>query len=162
VPLGRRRDDLSQGINLLLEAYAQSFTSADDVCLVIKDMGVGTFYDGQTAGKKINELLARSRVPEVEYLDHRLDPDQIAGLCTACDCLVHRYRRDGFGLPIVEAMACGLPVVATGYGVALDYCSEATNYLLPAQEKHFRAKRACNLETVDTPWFAEPDLETLC
>ena len=38
-----------KGIDVLLEAYARAFTSADDVCLVVKDMGVGTFYRGQTA-----------------------------------------------------------------------------------------------------------------
>jgi glycosyltransferase involved in cell wall biosynthesis len=150
-----------KGIDLLLEAYTRVFTNEDDVCLVIKDMGVGTFYSGQTAGKKIYELQARPRAPEIEYLTCPIGEDEMAGLYTACDCLVHPYRGEGFGLPITEAMACGLPVIVTGYGAALDFCSETTAYLLPAREKYFPKKRACNLETVDTPWFAEPDSEAL-
>ena len=33
-----------KGIDLLLEVYGRTFTKDDDVCLVIKDMGGGTFY----------------------------------------------------------------------------------------------------------------------
>ena len=41
-----------KGIDLLLDAYVQAFRRSDDVCLVIKDMGVGSFYRGQTAEKR--------------------------------------------------------------------------------------------------------------
>ena len=44
----------------------------------------------------------------------QLSEAELAGLYTACDCLVHPYRGEGFGLPIAEAMACGLPVIVTG------------------------------------------------
>src|SRR5262249_41242040 len=42
-----------KGIDLLLDAYAQTFTRADPVCLVIKDMGSQTSYQGQTAADRI-------------------------------------------------------------------------------------------------------------
>ena len=45
-----------KGIDLLLEAYATTFTADDPVCLVIKDMGGRSFYRGQTAGERIGEI----------------------------------------------------------------------------------------------------------
>ena len=39
----------AQGDRRAAEAYRQAFSDSDDVCLVVKDMGVGTFYQGQTA-----------------------------------------------------------------------------------------------------------------
>jgi GT2 family glycosyltransferase len=150
-----------KGIDVLLEAYARAFTAADDVCLVIKDMGAGSFYRGQTAEELIARHQARAAAPEIEYLDEPLTEEELPGLYTACDCLVHPYRGEGFGLPIAEAMACGLPVIVTGWGAALDFCNDTHAYLIPAREVRFAHKSVGDLETVDYPWVAEPDGEAL-
>jgi len=146
-----------KGIDLLLAAYAQAFTSNDDVCLVIKDMGSGTFYRGQTAEGRITKLREAPGAPEVEYLGGDLTPEEMAGLYAACDRLVHPYRVEGFGLPIAEAMACGRPVVVTGAGACRDFCDEANAWLIPARPVRFPQKRVGDLETVDYPWLHEPD-----
>ncbi len=150
-----------KGIDLLLEAYTRTFTAADDVCLVIKDMGVGSFYRGQTAEERIAELQAQASAPAIEYIEQSMTEEELAGLNTACDCLVHPYRGEGFGMPIAEAMACGLPVIVTGYGAALDFCNDSNAYLLPTRVVPFREKRVGNLATVDYPWLADPDMAAL-
>jgi hypothetical protein len=91
-----------------------------------------------------------------------LTGEELAGLYTACDCLVLPYRGEGFGLPVAEAMACGRPVLVTGQGAALDFCGEDNAYLLPARTVRLAQKRIDILDTVDFPWWAEPDLEELC
>ncbi len=150
-----------KGIDLLLDAYTQAFRRSDDVCLVIKDMGVGTFYGGQTAEQRIAELQAAADAPEIVYFSESLTEEELAGLYTACNCLVHPYRGEGFGLPIAEAMASGLPVVVTGHGAALDFCNEQNAFLIPARVVHFREKYVGDMETVDCPWLAEPDKDDL-
>ncbi len=150
-----------KGIDILLDAYAGTFSRNDDVCLVIKDMGGKTFYKGQTAEQLIEMLRSRPDAPEIEYIEHMLNDKELSGLYTACDCLVHPYRGEGFGLPIAEAMASGLPVIVTGYGAALDFCSADNAYLLPSQQVLFSEKKVGNLETVDYPWLAEPDRDFL-
>lgn len=150
-----------KGIDLLLAAYGKSFSAMDDVCLVIKDMGVGSFYRGQTAQDMINRFRENPGAPEIEYIDQTLTQIDIPRLYTACNCLVHPYRGEGFGLPIAEAMACGRAAIVTGYGAALDFCSEETGWLLKATPILLPEKRIGDLETVDHPWLAEPDLEDL-
>jgi glycosyltransferase involved in cell wall biosynthesis/tetratricopeptide (TPR) repeat protein len=146
-----------KGIDILLDSYFNTFSDKDDVCLVIKDMGGKTFYKGQTAQQLIEGYQSRPGAPEIEYIEHTLNDKDMAGLYTACSCLVHPYRGEGFGLPIAEAMACGLPVVVTGYGAALDFCSSDNAYLIPACEVKRTEKRIGDKKTVDYPWLAEPD-----
>jgi len=150
-----------KGIDVLLKAYTQAFTANDPVCLVVKDLGGASFYRGQTARERINELRADATMPEIEYLDQELGDNELAGLYNACHCVVQPYRGEGFCLPIAEAMACGLPVIVTGHGPALDYCTEENAFLIPARIVRFREKRIGDLETVDYPWLAEPDLAAL-
>ena len=148
-----------KGIDLLLIAYAEAFSRTDPVCLVIKDMGIKTFYQGQTAGDRIAQLQAQG--VEIEYIDRILTDEELAGLYTACNCLVHPYRGEGFGLPIAEAMASGLPVIVTGAGAALDFCTNDNAFLIPAKVTRLSQKRVGDLETVDYPWLVEPDLQAL-
>ena len=150
-----------KGIDILLDVYTKTFSSGDDVCLVIKDMGGQTFYKGQTAKDMITRLQADPGCPEIEYIEQTLGSQEIAGLYCACDCLVHPYRGEGFGLPIAEAMASGRPVIVTGLGAALDFCHEQTSYLIPAKEMRLKEKRIGELATVDFPWLAEPEKEGL-
>jgi glycosyltransferase involved in cell wall biosynthesis len=51
----------------------------------------------------------------VELKGHVPD-DELAALYRGAECLVFPSRDEGFGLPLLEAMASGVPVVATRAG----------------------------------------------
>ncbi len=150
-----------KGADILLNAYASEFTAEDDVCLVVKDFGTGSFYRGQTAGATVETIRATAGAPEVLYLDETLDPADLAGLYRACDCLVAPYRGEGFGLPIAEAMACGTPAIVTGYGAAMDFCDASDSYPVLARVPRFAENRVGDIPTADHPWLAEPDMAVL-
>jgi GT2 family glycosyltransferase/glycosyltransferase involved in cell wall biosynthesis/radical SAM superfamily enzyme YgiQ (UPF0313 family)/MoaA/NifB/PqqE/SkfB family radical SAM enzyme/cytochrome c-type biogenesis protein CcmH/NrfG len=150
-----------KGIDLLLEAYSETFSNKDDVSLVIKDMGGNSFYQGQTSCERIKKIQSKPASPEIMYFTEDLPPTQMGTLYNACNCLVHPYRGEGFGLPIAEAMACGLPVIVTGAGACLDFCNPTVAYLLPAQKRVFPQKRIDDMETIDFPFIYEPDKKVL-
>src|SRR5207248_7941098 len=54
-----------KGFDILLAAYGRAFRAADDVYLVIKEMGAGTFYRGQTGEGHIARLRAQPGAPEI-------------------------------------------------------------------------------------------------
>lgn len=57
----------------------------------------------------------------------RPDQKDIAKLYASCDLFLAASRLEGFGLPILEAMACRTPVVATHAGCAPDVIQNGIN-----------------------------------
>lgn len=124
-----------KGIDILLNAYASSFSSNDDVCLVVKDMGGDSFYKGQTAREQIEILKVKPNSPEIIYIDNSLTESEMASLYRACDIFVCPYRGEGFSLPTLEAMACGLPVIVTKGGSTDDFTDEDVAWYIPAMKR---------------------------
>jgi len=149
-----------KGIDLLLEAYRRAFRSTDDVVLVVKDVGVASFYRDGTLREKVKQLAA-SDGPPIVYIDRELPDEALPGLYTACHCLVHPFRGEGFALPVAEAMASGLPVIATGAGPVLEFADESTAYLIPARPVFLKTLAGGLPELVGRPWVFEPDLDAL-
>ncbi|MBC8097052.1 MAG: glycosyltransferase, partial [Akkermansiaceae bacterium] len=149
-----------KGPDVLLNAYLKSFTAADDVCLVIKDFGGQSVYQGQTFATQIKAARQQPNAPEILYLDSELAPEELPGLYTACDCLVHPYRGEGFGLPVLEAMACGLPVVVTGGGATDDFATDEFAYRLPSVRRNIGSEIS-GLKLVAEGWLLEPDAAAL-
>lgn len=149
-----------KGPDLLLQAYLKNFTDADDVCLVIKDFGGKSVYAGQTFEAQIRAAQSIAHAPEILYLNEELSPDLLPGLYTACNCFVLPYRGEGFGLPVLEAMACGLPVIVTAGGATDDFVRDEFAWRIPAVKKVF-GHEVSGMKLAGDGWLLEPDLAAL-
>lgn len=120
-----------KGFDQLLEAYLREFTAEDDVCLVVKDVGHATVYRYGNFREQIFAAQHDPIAPEILYIDDDYTPGQLASLYAACDCLVAPYRGEGFGLPIIEAMACGTAVIVPEGGPTDDFVDDAVGCRIP-------------------------------
>jgi len=150
-----------KGFDRLLEAWQQAFGPGDRVELLIKDMGGKTSYAGQTGEAKVRALQESGRCATIHYVNDDLPPDQLPGLYASGDVLVHPYRGEGFGLPIAEAMACGLPVIITRGGAADDFCGDDEGWMIPAERKLLPGGKVDQWETVEPAWMLDPDPDAL-
>ena len=72
---------------------------------------------------------------EIRYFAHQTNPDDVACYLHAANLLLHPARADTFPSAVVEAMACGLPVVATDVGgIPEQVIDGETGFLVPAGE----------------------------
>ena len=129
-----------KGIDLLLAAWARAFGPDDDVRLVVKDFGVETSYKGQTAGDDVRALAARDDVAPVTYLTQDLPAAELPALYRGADVVVLPYRAEGFCLPALEAMACGVPVIHTAAGPTGEFCPPDAGWALHARRDEFQAQ----------------------
>jgi alpha-1,6-mannosyltransferase len=65
----------------------------------------------------------------ITVLPYRRDSIELASWIASCDALVHAGTAETFGLVLLEAMACGRPVVATHAGAVPEYVDESVGML---------------------------------
>ncbi len=135
-----------KGIDVLLRGYAQAFTRADDVCLVIKDHARNVFYKERVFRDEILRQAAEPAGPEILYLDDHLPAGELAALYRACDVSVFPFRCEGFNIPALESLACGTPTMVPEIGACVDFSTAATSFLLPATRVRLPVKRRFDLK----------------
>lgn len=126
----RRVDTLRQHLNLAsnsrLLVYAGRFTPEKKLGVLIEAVRrLGRPYHLVLVGGG-TEL---PRFPQITYVPFKRDQRQLARLLASCDLLVHPGDCETFGLIVLEAMACGLPVVGTTGGGVSELVDEKTGIL---------------------------------
>jgi glycosyltransferase involved in cell wall biosynthesis len=122
-----------KGIDILLDAWRRAFGPQDDVALVVKDFGTSSWYRGQGAGDRLREFAQDPIVAPIVYLDDELDAEAIPALYRAADVLVAPYRGEGFCLPVLEAMACGVAPIHTAAGPTGEFCPPGAGWALDSE-----------------------------
>jgi GT2 family glycosyltransferase len=144
-----------KGAELLLQAYAEEFKPSDDVLLLLsvynRDKAVDVRHE-------VAKLLPSASPPVVVMVNAEFAPHQMGALYRSADCFVLPTRGEGWGMPVLEAMACGLPAIATAWSAIPDFLTEETGYPL--------AVRSLVPAVARCPWYegfrwAEPDVEHL-
>ena len=96
----------------LIRAFEQVWTEGSDVRLLL--VGGKGWRDAAIA-KALNESPARAGIEALGYVDF----DDLRALYHGATAMCYPSLYEGFGLPVVEAMACGAPVL-TSLGSSLD------------------------------------------
>jgi len=109
-------------IDVLLEIFAGARKSVPELRLV--RIG-GPLTDGQRAlAQSLGVLEAIVELPT-------LDREQLADRYRRAALVLLPSEREGFGLPLVEAMACGTPVVASAIPALREVGGDAATYCAP-------------------------------
>lgn len=104
--------------------------------------------------------MERSRITPDHFEFHLRPPQEmIPTLYRSADCWIVSSTLEGFGMPGLEAAACGCPVVATRCGGPEDYVEDGVNgYLVPVGDPEAMADAILKVLTLDeTRWKAMSD-----
>ncbi|MCC6488776.1 MAG: glycosyltransferase family 4 protein [Candidatus Hydrogenedentes bacterium] len=90
------------------------------------------------------------KVPMPEGAEYEKDPPQarIPAIYASCDAWLSASRFEGFGLPILEAMACRTPVIATPAGAAPELLAGGCGILIEQEDAEAMARamiRVCRM-----------------
>ena len=157
---------LRKGWDVLLAAWCDAFDPGDDVTLVLKvwatSRGIGT---PEVYEEILAELSRRGRDPgaiaDLVVVDDLLSGPEMAGLYAACDAVVAPTRGEGWGRPLVEAMAMGRPVIATGWSGPAAFVDESVGWPVGFDLVPVSAAAAAEVPIFAGHRWAEPRVDEL-
>ena len=121
-----------KGHDILIKAFCKAFNKFDDVYLHM-------LWDNVFLNEQEKEWwrgqYRTSLMGERVVFHNRFNTDhELAAFIRSMHVGVFPTRAEGFGLPILQTLACGRRVITTDYSAQVDYCSPPTSSLLGITE----------------------------
>ena len=110
----------------LIEAFRRAFAPGEGPMLVMKAIN----GDKRPHDRALLQESAAQHA-DIVILDEYLTRAETSTLTSLADCYVSLHRSEGLGLTISEAIALGVPVIATGYSGNLDFMTDANANIVP-------------------------------
>ena len=137
-----------KGIFHLLKAFISLFENNDKVELHIKSNTDMLFYNSN----EVQNIIKNHK--NIHWHIGNEGHDKVIELYKKCHAYVYPSRGDSFGMTLLEAMACGLPIITTTLPGATDLLGDRVEYI-----------NSKLVTVLGHPWFkgewGEPDLEEL-
>ena len=111
-----------KGVHILCEAIPDIVRQFPQATVVL----LGRDTNSAPGGGSFKEYLLKQAGknncgPNIKLIDTYIPNDEMAELYSACDLFVLPSLSETFGWPVIEAMACQRPVVATATGIATEF-----------------------------------------
>jgi hypothetical protein len=140
-----------KGTDILVKAFDEEFRPEEKVKLVLK---IGTFWQKispEMYANSIFQILGHVN-PNILINEAYVDEKELATYYQQADCFVAPTRGEAFGLTIINAMACGLPVIVTKDNNSghMDFCRGKDSVLWIDVAK---------LEQADLRFFAQGNMQ---
>ena len=147
-----------KGWDILINAYTTEFIGNYDVRLCIK-----TDEEKRNNIDLIKEYLTSDRtaiMPKIMVRNQKVDEEVITKFYQEADCYILPSRGEAFGLPFLESMSSGVPVITSDFGGQTDFINEENGWLIKTKKLCHLSERLCRINAAYKGlWFAEPEIE---
>jgi glycosyltransferase involved in cell wall biosynthesis len=150
-----------KGIDLTIEAFAKVYANQSHAELVIKS----NYFTNHR--QKYDALRAKiSGLDNVTLLWGEMTESQLADLYRASDTFVLPTRAEGWGLPLIEAVAAGMPIITTMHSGHTEFLQHVTDSVLTVDHAMTRidcAEYCSYYPDSESDWgvWASPDVDSI-
>lgn len=140
-----------------VDAWKRAFPKpAETARLTLK---VSDLSGDSVARRRLIEILTQR--PDIRVIAERLSDADMDAFIAAFDVLLSLHRSEGFGLPLAEAMAAGVPVIATAGSGNADFMTADNARLIPAKLIRIDDREGpyTGLEKDPEQVWGDPDIE---
>jgi glycosyltransferase involved in cell wall biosynthesis len=121
-----------KGYTQLLQAFSKVTKKDQDINLLIK---ADYFLKDIEKRHSLSEYIKNSNADNITTVHGKFSSEELVKLYHSVDAYVFPSRAEGWGLPLIEAIACGVPVIATNYSGHSEYLSKIRDLYIPVNYK---------------------------
>jgi glycosyltransferase involved in cell wall biosynthesis len=110
-----------------VSAFAKAFRHSDDIRMLV-------IQRRRTLPKELRQVLRRLRLDSRIQVRSDVRNDELIALYNRAEALVFPSLYEGFGLPVLEAMACGCPVVCSNVTSLPEVAGDAALFIEPRND----------------------------
>jgi glycosyltransferase involved in cell wall biosynthesis len=125
-----------KGWTQLIRAWARAFAPTDPVCLVLK---TGSYWqDDAIVRERIEQFVhddvgGTNRIAPINILTGTIASSALPCFYAGADAYVLASRGEGWGRPYMEAMAMGLPTIASRWSGNLEFMNDGNSFLVDGE-----------------------------
>ena len=159
---GNNPENDRKNIFYTIKWFCETFKNEKDVGLIIKtNAGRNTLIDRNVTHNIIGQVIReikKAEYPRIHVVHGHLSDEEMYQLYNqkSVKAFLCPTRGEGFGLPLLEAAACGLPVITTNWSGHLDFLSHGKFIKLDSTLKEVHASRVDNKIFMKGSKWAEP------
>jgi glycosyltransferase involved in cell wall biosynthesis len=143
--------------------YTTMHSKGCSTCLKAFDLAIREIPNLRLVSFGSNPVAPEMPLPANAEFACRLQDQQLKEVYARCDAWLFGSRQEGFGLPILEAMACRTPVIATPGGAAPELVSKGGGILVPPDDAAAMAQaivKVCSMPDADWRALSDTALKT--
>ena len=140
-----------------VRAFQRAFPGNEKVELVVKTSNVNPQHWSNVSGQWERVAAAAASDKRIRLVTERYSDEAMTALVQGADCVVSLHRSEGFGYLISDAMAFGVPVIATDYSGNVDFCNAETSF--PVSHRMIAVPEGAARWRIDGAQWADPDLD---
>ena len=149
-----------------ISSFCQNFKDNKDVGLVVKtSLGKYSHFDRKNTNLYFSNLInsiRTSEFPKVYLLHGNMTKKELAALYSHKKIMGYYTltRAEGYGLPLIEAAASGLPIIATNYSGHLEFLRKDSFLEVEYQMKELPKDKVDGRIFVQNSKWADPSIES--
>ncbi|WP_416829175.1 glycosyltransferase [Ectobacillus polymachus] len=130
--------DYRKGLDLLIQSYCEEFSSRDDVSLILK-IYIPYWISQENFSDLVSSYIPdKVNNPHIHIMIENTPREDLLSLYSSCTCYISTERACGWGMPQMEMMAIGKPVISINWGGVTEWMNDQNCFLIePEQELEF-------------------------